>query len=1391
MKNKPVVPGNSGRSNAKGMSKESGKQGKMMSPKKAETKRAPLKLRTKTDKSIANRTRDKSPKETKTLSARKSQLPLTDKSKVTKSRLSDSTKSKTLSQKKSNDLLRGVKSKVSAQKTKADKAKASLKQKDIKRKLKKLTSSNSFLDFWGLKVVGKREASLNASLKVNIMYERSVPVKSQVKVPKKLLENSEEGPKEEKGKDKASIKVTPEEAVDKNRLVKKECSRSKTKLEESSKSQKSSLKNSQTKPKKESVTMIHTGSDKKRRSPEYKIFKDEPPAKCRKTSSAKSLSKAKAAVKKKKKPFPSGHQLSNIIEKSPRQASLIAKAMIALEQEEESVLESAARTRVFDWTELRSYVQNPSRQMRWKTGLGSPDPKPDVKSSDAVPATDKDETSEIDVSNLVDSVEERESFHNTLLRTLHQVGDSRLLKEYLRAQKEDFHGCIDVEKCPTPEKLKVASPSPKKLCLTPVSDEKPEKIASPVKIQSCRVATPIPQLPVGQRTSHMTSYIHHPIPQPVYAPQHSHPQPIKVPPSYTQPAYIYQYAMDRQQGLYVPSSPSPVPYGVSSSDIVNDFSSYTLGPMGTRSLGRRGIAPYQANFNPSIHLPMQQIAGFNYPSYYTAPIQSLPQSNGPALQALHQRYPLVQAQSVIHALPQDMGQMGTYPAGYQPYPQLPNMSQDAGCMPPPPPPAHSHRPTSIGPPPLGPPSISHQPSVSPMESLRSMNPVGVQPIVKSPVLDFTTGSDRQAMNPHRQMVLPAYNKTIYYSTNRNTNSNSPAKYSVSINGHSTFSPCKKEREEVSAQNCDVIQRSTICSSESTQRTSNPRRTSSEGSDVSDLLHSAHTAMYQIDGMNSSEIHQTQSSVMCNTTVGKSSPSKISIIGHTSFNASYSVSSILDMPTYKIKPEPPEVKLCAMHPANLPNSINCKPLDVPQKENTPCTPCVMAASTISDKGTDTRDLKMETPSIKTQKLDSVFLNQSSCQVVLEKPLEAQRNNNDVIVIDDTDESSDDEPLAKLVKAKTNDNAENVAVEPSLSDSQKVTDALGKKNQSQISGCLQLKNKVKKEVENKIKEDGKLKSGFKKTEKQSIVSISYQRGPHNKEKKCVSFKTASDAEKRAIMKVHENNNNTMTPLIIVIDDATKVDKSGEFKARGNGKKTLGVSNPKSKKLSKKVKVDLVFPQVPPRANTNHGWTWVGEGQMKAIPKLTLAREEHVRIRKSFKAMRHSSGEVVSVRDSVILQSDGDGSIPYVARVSALWENLNGEMMFSMLWYYQPEHTVQGREPEDGEQELFASKHREENSVACIDDKCFVLMYNEYCRLEAEAVRIEQGVALPRWRAQLPGISEEDQKFLRPKPPANACAENIWFCRYDYDIRKKIVKKPKHKKSNLRYRAPCKIV
>lgn len=54
-----------------------------------------------------------------------------------------------------------------------------------------------------------------------------------------------------------------------------------------------------------------------------------------------------------------------------------------------------------------------------------------------------------------------------------------------------------------------------------------------------------------------------------------------------------------------------------------------------------------------------------------------------------------------------------------------------------------------------------------------------------------------------------------------------------------------------------------------------------------------------------------------------------------------------------------------------------------------------------------------------------------------------------------------------------------------------------------------------------------------------------------------------------------------------------------------------------------------------------------------------------------------------------------------------------MMSLLWYYRPEHTEQGRQLHDCPDEVFASKHQDHNSVACIEDKCYVLTFNEYCR------------------------------------------------------------------------------
>ena len=122
-----------------------------------------------------------------------------------------------------------------------------------------------------------------------------------------------------------------------------------------------------------------------------------------------------------------------------------------------------------------------------------------------------------------------------------------------------------------------------------------------------------------------------------------------------------------------------------------------------------------------------------------------------------------------------------------------------------------------------------------------------------------------------------------------------------------------------------------------------------------------------------------------------------------------------------------------------------------------------------------------------------------------------------------------------------------------------------------------------------------------------------------------------------------------------------------------------------------------------------------------------------------MRHEEGdEEVSVKDCILLASGNrKKDLPFIAKVTALWENPDdgkninlrpflfflqvflflqicpGEMMMSLLWFYRPEHTDIGRQAEDCGDEVFASKHRDFTSVACIEDKCFVMTFNEYCR------------------------------------------------------------------------------
>ncbi|KAF5908502.1 bromo adjacent homology domain-containing 1 protein-like, partial [Clarias magur] len=132
---------------------------------------------------------------------------------------------------------------------------------------------------------------------------------------------------------------------------------------------------------------------------------------------------------------------------------------------------------------------------------------------------------------------------------------------------------------------------------------------------------------------------------------------------------------------------------------------------------------------------------------------------------------------------------------------------------------------------------------------------------------------------------------------------------------------------------------------------------------------------------------------------------------------------------------------------------------------------------------------------------------------------------------------------------------------------------------------------------------------------------------------------------------------------------------------------------------------------RHRTTNGWRPFGEPVEKEV---FIAGEDMTALRQCYEGVMRD-GEVIRIRDTVLLRSGPrKKSLPYVAKISALWDDpKTGELMMSLFWYYRPEHTQGGRDPSmHCENEIFASRHQDENSVACIEDRCYVLPLAQYC-------------------------------------------------------------------------------
>ncbi|XP_054154112.1 probable serine/threonine-protein kinase DDB_G0282963 [Oppia nitens] len=196
-------------------------------------------------------------------------------------------------------------------------------------------------------------------------------------------------------------------------------------------------------------------------------------------------------------------------------------------------------------------------------------------------------------------------------------------------------------------------------------------------------------------------------------------------------------------------------------------------------------------------------------------------------------------------------------------------------------------------------------------------------------------------------------------------------------------------------------------------------------------------------------------------------------------------------------------------------------------------------------------------------------------------------------------------------------------------------------------------------------------------------------------------------------------------------------------------------------------------PIRKRYSHGWSWEG----KPIDKYVyLNNEEQSYLRKCFPAIRHNEGDIIKVRDCVLLRSGPRKTdLPFVAKIAALWETPDGEMMMSLLWYYRPEHTDLEYYCNQPVSEIFASKHRDVNSVACIDDKCYVLTYNEFCRYKRLKFLKQSSLSTCLTSSTVPSMDDSYPRMDR-LPPNRVFQELVFCCRKVYDYRqKRILKNP----------------
>ncbi|KAL3689735.1 hypothetical protein R1sor_016044 [Riccia sorocarpa] len=100
-----------------------------------------------------------------------------------------------------------------------------------------------------------------------------------------------------------------------------------------------------------------------------------------------------------------------------------------------------------------------------------------------------------------------------------------------------------------------------------------------------------------------------------------------------------------------------------------------------------------------------------------------------------------------------------------------------------------------------------------------------------------------------------------------------------------------------------------------------------------------------------------------------------------------------------------------------------------------------------------------------------------------------------------------------------------------------------------------------------------------------------------------------------------------------------------------------------------------------------------------------------------------KLVRVGDSVLIQAPRRDELPYVALIENI-EKVEGgagggnkeKVAVKVRWFYRPEETISKRQPFHGEQEIYLSDHCDTQDAECIQDKCRVHTFKDYCKLKA---------------------------------------------------------------------------